>query len=68
MIAAVWTGAALLIALSVRVLVRSRRRRRNDPVFRRSRALAALGRAADMPGVVDATTPHPEPIHGARNC
>jgi hypothetical protein len=59
---AVGIGAALVIAVWVRVLVPSRRRRRDDPVFRRSRALAALGRAADMPRVVDPTTPEPEPM------
>ena len=63
MLAAVAIGATLTIALLVRVPIRSRRRRRNDPVFRRSRALAALGRATDMPRVVDQTTRSPEPMH-----
>lgn len=48
MVAVVAVPAAVVTALTI-ALVRSHRRRRDDPVLRRSRALAALGHVAELP-------------------
>jgi hypothetical protein len=57
MIRLIASGTLIVTAVGVCGLVTSRRRRRNDPVFRRSHALAALRRIAEAPH------PMPPPCH-----
>jgi hypothetical protein len=56
--------SALIIVVAAIVcgLVWSRRRRRNDPVFRRANALAALGRITQAPRPAIPPCHHLEPI------